>query len=134
MKVARGRFARICVKIDVNQLVVRKLGVSVQWYNFQYEGLHTIRAQCGCYGHVLKGCKVAPPVVAPADADDAGHVESPSVRDSPFDNSQAGNMTSDAKVGEVFPDFLHGDWLVLTRKKRTNRNAINVGQKIKGAC
>lgn len=38
--VERGRFARICVEIDLRQLVVGKICVWDSWYEVAYEGLH----------------------------------------------------------------------------------------------
>lgn len=61
LQVARGRFARVYVEIDLNQPVVGKVGLCGQWYNVQYECLHLICAQCGCYGHVMKDCKAVKP-------------------------------------------------------------------------
>jgi hypothetical protein len=47
LTLARGRFARICVEIDLTQPVVGKVGVNGEWYHVQYEGLHVICTQCG---------------------------------------------------------------------------------------
>ncbi|MCI04837.1 hypothetical protein A2U01_0025885, partial [Trifolium medium] len=35
-----------------------RVGINGEWYQVQYEGLHIICTQCGCYGHVLKDCAV----------------------------------------------------------------------------
>lgn len=56
LRVARGRFATVCVEVDLNQLVVGKVGINDQWFNVEYEGLHIICAQYGYYGHLLKDC------------------------------------------------------------------------------
>jgi len=56
LKVARGRFARMCVEIDLTNPVVGRVGINSDWYRVQYEGLHIICTHCGCYGHVLKDC------------------------------------------------------------------------------
>ncbi|GAU49481.1 hypothetical protein TSUD_286190 [Trifolium subterraneum] len=59
LKVARGRFARMCVEVDLTKPVVGRVGINGEWYHIQYEGLHIIFTQCGCYGHLMKDC--APP-------------------------------------------------------------------------
>lgn len=65
LKVAQGRFARVCVEINLTQPVVGRVGVEGKWYNVEYERLHVICAQCGYYGHLLKDCLVKKaPVVA----------------------------------------------------------------------
>ncbi|XP_045791583.1 uncharacterized protein LOC123886297 [Trifolium pratense] len=45
--VARGRFARICVEVDLTIPVVGRVGINGEWYQVQYEGLHIICTQCG---------------------------------------------------------------------------------------
>ncbi|GAU46480.1 hypothetical protein TSUD_402360, partial [Trifolium subterraneum] len=59
LRVARGRFARMCVEVDLTKPVVSRVGINGEWYQVQYEGLHIICTQCGCYGHLMKDC--APP-------------------------------------------------------------------------
>ncbi|PNX57420.1 zinc ion binding nucleic acid binding protein, partial [Trifolium pratense] len=59
LKVARGRFARMCVEVDLTKPVVGRVGINGEWYQVQYEGLHIICTHCGCYGHLMKDC--APP-------------------------------------------------------------------------
>lgn len=56
LKVERGRFARICVEVDLTQLVVGKVWLKGHWYKVEYEGLHLICASCGCYGHLARSC------------------------------------------------------------------------------
>jgi hypothetical protein len=57
LKVARGRFARMWVEIDITKPVVGRVRINGDWYyHVQYECLHIICTQCGCYGHVLKDC------------------------------------------------------------------------------
>lgn len=65
LRVARGKFARVCVEVDLNQPVVGRVGVQGKWHNVEYEGLHLICAQCGCYGHLLKDCPVKKPLEKP---------------------------------------------------------------------
>lgn len=71
LKVAQGRFTRVCVEIDMNQPVVGSVGVDGCWYNVEYEGLHIICAQCGCYGHLLKDCPSKPPMKVAEEGGDA---------------------------------------------------------------
>lgn len=66
LKVERGRFARICVEIDLNKPVVGKVWLNGYWYKVAYEGLHIICSNCGCYGHLTRNCKEPPPLNHPA--------------------------------------------------------------------
>ncbi|CAJ2652742.1 unnamed protein product [Trifolium pratense] len=56
LRVARGKFARMCIEVDLTKPVVGRVGINGDWYRVQYEGLHIICTQCGCYGHLLKDC------------------------------------------------------------------------------
>lgn len=62
LKAERGRFARICVEIDLTLPVVGKVCIEDYWYNIEYEGLHVICTKCGCYGHRSRECKASLPV------------------------------------------------------------------------
>lgn len=56
LNVERGRFARVCVEIDLTQPVVGKYCLDDHWYRVEYERLHLICAKCGCYGHLTRNC------------------------------------------------------------------------------
>jgi hypothetical protein len=56
LNVERGRFARVCVEVDLTVPVVGKIWVNGHWYKVQYEGLHLICTSCGCYGHLGRNC------------------------------------------------------------------------------
>ncbi|GAU41147.1 hypothetical protein TSUD_190470 [Trifolium subterraneum] len=57
LDVKRGRFARVCVEIDLNKPVISKVWIKGHWYKVEYEGLHRICTKCGCYGHLGRDCK-----------------------------------------------------------------------------
>lgn len=52
----RGKYARVCVEIDLNSPVLGRVGLHGVWYNIEYEGLHLLCAKCGCYGHLARQC------------------------------------------------------------------------------
>ncbi|XP_057432779.1 uncharacterized protein LOC130725578 [Lotus japonicus] len=56
----RGRFARICVELDLSKPVYGKIMIEDYWYNIEYEGLHIICTKCGCYGHRSRECTTPP--------------------------------------------------------------------------
>ena len=51
LKVSRGKFARVCVEINLNKLVKGIVCVEGQWMKIEYEGLHIIYTNCGCHSH-----------------------------------------------------------------------------------
>lgn len=56
LKVSCGRFARVCVEIDLTKPMIGRICVEGKWYRIEYEGLHIICSHCGCYGHHSCDC------------------------------------------------------------------------------
>jgi hypothetical protein len=140
LRVARGRFARICVEVDLTIPVVGRVGINGEWYQVQYEGLHIICTQCGCYGHVLKDCAVKIKSATNVESNKAVEGEKTVV-----DQSAATILNADGnepvhKVGEdgsvnhagkedfadhnndkKIPEILHGEWIKVERRKKSNK-------------
>ena len=142
LKVERGKFARVCVEIDLTVPVVEKIWVNGHWYKVQYEGLHLICTNCCCYGHLGRNCTTSiatvdhrtppkqPTVVnnheGSQKSDQHNHTHSigafqngndvitPLIILSP-DNGKVIRINEEKKE-------LHGDWLLVTRKKKTPIN------------
>lgn len=143
LDVRRGRFARVCVEIDLTKPVVGKVWMRKFWYKVEYEGLHRICTNCGCYGHMTSDCtteitvevrKVTqPPVEEDQDADKAANLVTDSPT-SPQNNDAAVIDTTNNgnNIQEVGP--LHGDWIIVKKKKGKNRapNQLNNGRDLKG--
>ncbi|XP_016164986.1 uncharacterized protein LOC107607562 [Arachis ipaensis] len=53
---SRGKFARICVEIDIRKKLVPSFSALGKEFNLVYEGLHQICFNCGKYGHRIEGC------------------------------------------------------------------------------
>lgn len=141
LQVARGRFARICVEIDLNQPVVGKVGINDQWYNVEYEGLHIICAQCGCYGHLFKDCGFKPEVATKDDGgndirrEDMASGKSMAEDSVSSKNQEAYSVSSknqEADSAAIMTDPLHGEWINVTRKKWGNKTAQTAGANKKG--
>ncbi|CAJ2679300.1 uncharacterized protein LOC123914766 [Trifolium pratense] len=56
VKVERGRFARVCVDIELNEDSVSSVGINGKWYPVEYEDSVIICTQCGFYGHRCSSC------------------------------------------------------------------------------
>jgi hypothetical protein len=56
---SRGKFARVCIEIDLDKPVVGKVWFRDLWYHVEYEGLHLLCKSCGIYGHVARNCPIA---------------------------------------------------------------------------
>lgn len=53
----RGRFARVCVEIDLTKPLVAQFWLDQRWHSMEYEGIHTICFACGRYGHRTEHCR-----------------------------------------------------------------------------
>ncbi|CAN1131001.1 hypothetical protein LINPERHAP2_LOCUS6156 [Linum perenne] len=56
----RGNFARICVEVDLSKPLLSKYRLRRRVRRIEYEGLHTICFNCGCYGHKDEACQQIP--------------------------------------------------------------------------
>lgn len=54
----RGRYARVCVEVDLSQPVATRIWFRDQWIRVEFEGLRMICDHCGCYGHLSRNCTV----------------------------------------------------------------------------
>ncbi|CAL8138480.1 unnamed protein product [Prunus armeniaca] len=54
----RGKFARLCVELDLSRPLEAFVQINNVWYNVEYEGLLDICYMCGCYGHKREHCDV----------------------------------------------------------------------------
>ncbi|KAF7838834.1 hypothetical protein G2W53_007316 [Senna tora] len=52
----RGKYARVCMEIDLNLPLLSKFKVEGRKYFIEYESVHFICFGCGRYGHVKEGC------------------------------------------------------------------------------
>ncbi|CAN1148093.1 hypothetical protein LINPERHAP2_LOCUS16254 [Linum perenne] len=100
----RGNYARICVEVDISKPLLSKYRMRRRVRRIEYEGLHTVCFNCGCYGHQLEACPLskAPEVEVAAEV--------------AFDNPifcQDGGSEVRPEVTEEF-----GPWMLV---KRTNR-------------
>lgn len=53
---SRGRFARICVEIDLSKQLHPHVMFRGEKLYLEYEGLHAICFRCGKYGHKKDQC------------------------------------------------------------------------------
>lgn len=72
MEASRGKFARMCVEVELDKPVVRKFWFRNRWFNVEYEGLHLLCKKCGLFGHIGKNCTSGK--VAPADENTTANV------------------------------------------------------------
>lgn len=101
----RGRFARVCVEIDMGKLLAANLRLRGKVYRLQYEGLQDLCFTCGKYGHREEGC----PVMMAANQDSGNEASAA--------QSKA-NTTNETIRKEEEPQRSFGPWMVVNRRRR----------------
>ncbi|XP_021290562.1 uncharacterized protein LOC110421316 [Herrania umbratica] len=54
----RGKFAHLCVEINLKKPLVPKIFIGGRWQKVEYEGLRMMCYHCGKFGHYEEGCIV----------------------------------------------------------------------------
>ncbi|KAL0002748.1 hypothetical protein SO802_016529 [Lithocarpus litseifolius] len=112
---ARGRYARICVQIDVEKPLITALLIG----NFEqpviYEGIHKLCFSCGRIGHRKEVCPHTIRSVQPPIKEEEEGVDK--VQGSPSERHDA-ESAEDKKSGpSTTEDNTYGPWMVVTRKR-----------------
>lgn len=118
--IRRGRFARVCVEVDLNKPVVGRVLLQGHWYHIEYEGLHRICATCGCYGSKSDTPMQTKGVEGnQAQGDPQASPKTTSNNDNNTLDKGAVKLTSaPAEVEERIEEPLHGEWLITGKNNR----------------
>nr|KYP69874.1 Retrovirus-related Pol polyprotein LINE-1 [Cajanus cajan] len=141
---SRGKFARICVEVNLNRRLVSMINVMGHIIRLEYEGLHSICFNCGKYGHKQDQCDVrlgAPkPTTSEAVQKGAGSMVADTSEPSadPKEMQSRGSLKSVSEqenlvVTRKFEqdnDNLYGPWMIVKRGK--NSGKIRSAPLIKG--
>ena len=107
---ARGRYARICVQIDVEKPPINALLIENFKQPINYEGIHKLCFSCGRIGHRKEDCPhIIRPVQPPTREEEEGVDK---VQGSPRERHDA--ESTETSTNE---DNTYGPWMVVTRKR-----------------
>ncbi|XVF29489.1 hypothetical protein REPUB_Repub15cG0125200 [Reevesia pubescens] len=56
--ILRGKFARLCVDLDLSKPLVSKIFIAGRWQRVEYKGLKMLCYHCGRFGHNENECEV----------------------------------------------------------------------------
>ncbi|KAJ1428166.1 hypothetical protein SESBI_09172 [Sesbania bispinosa] len=106
------------------------------WYHVEYESLHLICGKCGVYGHVTRFCDKKdciplaheqsqgmkpgsiPIIIQDSELKNiAGHGSDPII----IQDSELKNIPGPSLCSNTNKDALHGEWLVVSRTKKTSQ-------------
>lgn len=138
---SRGKFARICVEMDLEKPVVPQVRVRSEILKLEYEGLQIICFHCGVCGHKESECnrKVVTPtspareegrngtdttVVSAKEGGSLSGVSSPEI--SGRENSNLLRSDKDQNPKAAIAEMIRqhatfGPWIVVSRKKNSKR-------------
>ncbi|CAN1167008.1 hypothetical protein LINPERHAP2_LOCUS26982 [Linum perenne] len=108
---SRGNFARLCVEVDLSKPLLSKYRLRRRVRRIEYEGLHVICFNCGCYGHKDETCKKEP---------EAEIVHNQTTL---FANPVFQGAAEPECRPEVEEDF--GSWMQVKRNRRKNKPVIS---------
>ncbi|XP_057746431.1 uncharacterized protein LOC130965690 [Arachis stenosperma] len=130
---SRGKFARICVEIDLTKQLVPRISVLGCELHLKYEGLYQICFSCGRYGHRSEPCTENPSIIGDP-LDDVGtgtnlpmngttvHGDNQNRK---FEEPQNQHKNDTHGNGQNNPDF--GPWVMV--KRYSNKKKIQIGQR-----
>ena len=110
----RGRFARLCIQVNLDKPLEKSLTIGKRNQAILYKGINSLCFSCGRIGHRKEGCPYTIKEV---------HMETPPCQEEPpipqRENNEANN-----KVDNISNDY--GEWMVVARRKPTNRYKASI--------
>jgi hypothetical protein len=96
----RGKYARLCVQVDLTKPLLAMFTIKGRKYNVEYEGLHMLCLTCGKLGHYKEGC--------------------PEKAKSPVTHREEGEYRSsvDNQMNELVEGKGDGPWRVVQKQRR----------------
>ncbi|CAL9020979.1 unnamed protein product [Prunus brigantina] len=121
----RGKFARLCVELDLSRPLEAFVQINTVWYNVEYEGLPDICYLCGRYGHKREHCDVlfATSVEKTGDGSNLGDGSKLG------DDGLIGGDTVMGKDGNAGIENLRGPWMNVPARRRPKGGTQEVGGK-----
>nr|POE74065.1 hypothetical protein CFP56_74206 [Quercus suber] len=127
----RGRFARLCVQVDVEKPLATAIMIGRLEQQISYEGIQKMCFECGCLGHRKEYC---PHVVRQGPSASKAEVKEAGATCS---SSRSAHVPDEARNGEGTTGVLHvteqnteqedvregvyGPWVVIARKKGSTK-------------
>ena len=119
---SKGRYARLCVQVDINKPLINTLLIGRFHQAVIYEGISKLCFSCGRVGHRWEACHYT--IKSPAFEDQDKNVHPCKVNGNEQENSTDNAHVSDNRdkphSGQVDVNG-YGPWLVVTRKKQGSR-------------
>ncbi|XP_050260020.1 uncharacterized protein LOC126705116 [Quercus robur] len=120
---ARGRFAKLCIQVDLDKPLVTNILIGGIHQPVNYEGIHRFCFSCGRIGHRKEACPYTIRSMPMTDIVNGDSV------DGQVNSSHVGCDLGDPTLGEAprspEQEDTYGPWVVVTKKRRGNRGVRN---------
>ena len=123
---SRGKFARLCIQVDVDKPLITTVMIGKLQQIVTYEGIHNLCFECGRMGHKREACPFVIRPVPPCEEEEKGgagdrgastHV----VHDADSDEINLGPHGKDNVMREDVHEGLYGPWVVVARRKKETK-------------
>ena len=131
---ARGRFARLCVQIDVDKPLVTAVLIGRFEQSVCYEGIQKLCFSCGRLGHRKETCPYTVRPASPAKEgttvnDDEGRTCDMHVPHGPAEGMENSRVVH-GNVAEAVQESTNGPWTVVARRRNVPKNQRSGGSKL----
>ena len=124
----RGRYARICVQIDLCKPLINQILLEGLVQEIQYEGVRSLCFSCGCVGHRKDGC---PHTIKASTMD--GHVAAESLNRENGSTFEDDQVSHEAGTADEEGKSEFGPWMLVRKHNlRANNKAGRAGKFAQG--
>ncbi|XP_034199438.1 uncharacterized protein LOC117614659 [Prunus dulcis] len=128
----RGKYARVCVGIDLTQPLEAFVQGEDNWYGLEYEGIHLVCFACGCYGPNKNVC---PSVIKAPHTDNVHNIIQPMdevvLSGSPLPVNEASSSIKPQIDPHEAKNTLIGPWSLVQSRKGKKPFKASVDSKAK---
>ena len=115
----RGRFARLCVQVDIDKPLVTIILVGGMNQPVNYEGIHKLCFTCGYIGHRKKVCPYA--IREPSSPEKVGNASGVGLSSNSHEKCDQVDPTPGDEPTPFEQEDKYSPWLVVSRKRQSNR-------------
>ena len=111
---ARGRFARICVQVNLDKPLIKTVKIGRLAQIVLYKGLNALCFECGRIGHRKEAC---PYIIK------GPQIENPQATQDKPNNSEEQQVSKDESQAKIHRNEIdgYGQWMVVMRKKKAQK-------------
>ena len=130
---ARGKYARLCIQVDVNKPLINTVIIGRFEQGVTYEGLQRLCFSCGRVGHKVDSCpytiRKGKSSLAATEEDQEAQPPNPRAEHDGCRTSASVGMQNACEEGD--PEGQYGHWMVVQRKRNSYKGATH-GKNVEG--